>query len=61
MTRILYPDWKYKTEMYLGRRIESGHETEYLWELYDMKFSPIQAASELQFIAGGSLDVGRKR
>jgi hypothetical protein len=50
---VIYPDWKAQTEMYLGRKIESGWETEYFWALYDYLLSPLQATAEYKIVAMG--------
>jgi len=51
--RLVYPDWKYKLQMYLGREIESGSETEYIWRLYDLRFTPENAAACLRKVLAG--------
>jgi hypothetical protein len=50
MTRMVYPDWKYKIEMYLGQKIHYDCN-ELLWHMHDMGLTPEEAFEELTFRA----------
>ena len=44
----IYPDWKAQLQMFLGREIASGGETEYIWKLYDLHYPPEDAAQNVR-------------